>query len=424
MNYNDTISWMFSQLPMFQRSGSQAYKADLGNTLVLDEHFSHPHRKFKTIHIGGTNGKGSVSSMLSSILQESGLKVGLYTSPHLKDFRERILVNGQMVEEDFVVEYISSNKDFFSEICPSFFEMTVSMAFAYFALMEVDVAVIEVGLGGRLDSTNIINPLFSVITNISFDHIALLGDSLELIAGEKAGIIKQNTPVVIGIRDDEYSFVFEDKAKSVNATISFASDSWRVVRNGSNYNIYLGDKLFMQDLETPLQGNYQLKNIATVFECLRLIKTNSLFEISDNDVRSGFSRVFANTFILGRWHKLSDSPFTICDTAHNEDGIKQIVSQLNECNYSKLHIVLGMVNDKDINNVMNLLPKDAEYYFCNADIPRAMAADEVSLIANSYGLYGNVYASVMSAYKAAKDNASDDDMIYIGGSTFVVAEVL
>lgn len=424
MTYQETLDWLFAQLPMYQREGKAAYKANLDNTLQLDEYFQHPHRHFKTIHVAGTNGKGSVSHMLASILQEAGYKTGLYTSPHLKDFRERIKINGQMIPEQYVIDFVDRNKELFARIKPSFFEMTVAMAFKYFADEKVDIAVIEVGLGGRLDSTNIITPLVSVITNISFDHTALLGDTLEKIAGEKAGIIKPEIPAVIGIRDSAYDFVFEHKAQEMHAPLAFADECWATCRNADgSYSLRHQSGLEINNLESELKGLYQRKNIPAVLEAvLRLYEAG--LSVSEKDVRRGIARVVTNTGLLGRWQTLAHRPLTVCDTGHNPDGLTEVVSQLATCTYQRLHVVIGMVNDKDVDGVLSLLPPQAVYYFCKASIPRAMDEKELAKKASAFGLQGNTYPTVSAACQAARQAAQPDDMIYIGGSTFVVAEVI
>ena len=424
MNYQETCNWLFAQLPMFQREGQAAYKANLDNTLRLDEHFRHPHRRFKTIHVAGTNGKGSVSHMLASILQEAGYKTGLYTSPHLKDFRERIKINGEMIPEEYVTGFVEQNQDFFAALHPSFFEMTVAMAFKYFVDREVDVAVIEVGLGGRLDSTNIITPLTSVITNISFDHMALLGDTLEKIAAEKSGIIKPHIPVVIGTRDRNYDFVFEGKARSCDAPLTFASDEWKIRQNNDgSYDLSHRSGISFSSLVCELKGSYQRKNIPTVLESVLSLQ-NSGLAIREEHIRNGIACVIRNTGLHGRWEKLANTPYTVCDTGHNIDGLTEVVAQLRSCTYRHLHFVIGMVNDKDVNSVLRILPREATYYFCKASIPRAMNEQELAGKARSCGLQGTTYPTVGEAYAAARKNAIPEDMIYIGGSTFVVAEVV
>lgn len=424
MNYNETLEWLFAQLPMYQREGKAAYKANLDNTLKLDEHFGAPHRQFKTIHVGGTNGKGSVSHMLASVLQTAGYKTGLYTSPHLKDFRERIKINGEMIPEQYVIDFVEQNRSLFAEVKPSFFEMTVAMAFKYFADREVDIAVIEVGLGGRLDSTNIITPLASVVTNISFDHMALLGDTLEKIAGEKAGIIKPGVPAIIGTRDAATDFVFTRKAQERETSIDFASDNWSEERTPDNtYNLKNKQGVTFNDLHPDLKGLYQRKNIPAVIETILHLREQGI-KITDQAVREGIANTVRNTGLLGRWQELSRSPYTICDTGHNIDGLTEIVAQLKTCKYERLHFVMGMVNDKDVDSVLQILPKDAIYYFCKASIPRAMDEHVLAEKAAGNDLHGKTYPTVAEAYAAAKEAANQNDMIYIGGSTFVVAEVV
>lgn len=424
MTYKETLDWLFAQLPMYQREGQAAYKANLDNTLELDAHFRHPHHNFKTIHIAGTNGKGSVSHMLASILQEAGYKTGLYTSPHLKDFRERIKINGETVDETYVIDFVEQNKELFTSVKPSFFEMTVAMAFKYFADSQVDIAVIEVGLGGRLDSTNIITPLASVITNISFDHMALLGNTLPAIAGEKAGIIKPGIPVIVGTRDQAYDFVFERKARECGTSLSFASEQWDVHRNtDGTYDLHNNEGITFNNLTSELQGLYQRKNIPAVLETVLSLR-NSGLDIPDTCIRQGIAKAIRNTGLFGRWQQLALSPYTVCDTGHNIDGLTEIVAQLKSCKYEKLHFIIGMVNDKDVTSVLNILPKDARYYFCKASIPRAMNEKILAEKASLAGLQGNTYPTVAEAYSAAQQQAKTADMIYIGGSTFVVAEVI
>lgn len=424
MNYNETLEWLFAQLPMYQREGQAAYKANLDNTLKLDEHFGAPHRQFKTIHVGGTNGKGSVSHMLASVLQTAGYKTGLYTSPHLKDFRERIKINGEMISEQYVIDFVEQNKSLFAGIKPSFFEMTVAMAFKYFADQQVDIAVIEVGLGGRLDSTNIITPLASVVTNISFDHMALLGDTLEKIAGEKAGIIKPDVPAIIGTRDAATDFVFINKARERGTSIDFASDNWSEERTPDNtYNLKNKQGITFNDLHPDLKGLYQRKNIPTVIETILHLREQGI-KITDQAVHEGIANTIRYTGLLGRWQELSRTPYTVCDTGHNIDGLTEIVAQLKTCKYERLHFVMGMVNDKDVDSVLHILPKDAIYYFCKASIPRAMDEHILAEKAAGNDLHGKTYPTVAEAYAAAKEAANRNDMIYIGGSTFVVAEVV
>lgn len=429
MNYQETLDWLFSQLPMYQRQGKAAYKADLNNTLDLDKHFGHPHRKFKSIHVAGTNGKGSTSHMLASVLQESGYKVGLYTSPHLKDFRERIRINGQMISEDFVVRFIEDHHLKFEEIKPSFFEMTVSMAFDYFAKENIDIAIVEVGMGGRLDSTNIIDPDISIITNIGFDHTAFLGNSLPEIAKEKAGIIKKETPVVIGETHSETEPVFRNFAKEKTAEIYFADKYYLCdygmlsIDNKQVFNIKKDDKIIYQDLKLDLLGIYQKKNLLTVLRSVDLLIEKE-YKITIKTLYKGLENVSKNTVLQGRWQLLGNNPTMVCDTAHNLDGIKFVVNQIKQTPYKNLHIVFGVVDDKNIDSILNIMPTKAEYYFAKANIPRALDQKILKEKANNYGLIGNEYKNVEEALKKAKKNAGINDLIFIGGSTFVVAEVV
>lgn len=430
MTYQETLDYMFSQLPMFHRIGKSAYKANLDNTLALDEFFGHPHRQFKSIHVAGTNGKGSTSHMLASILQDAGLKVGLYTSPHLRDFRERIKVNGVEVSERYVVDFVETHKHLFETVQPSFFEMTVALAFKYFAEEMVDVAVVEVGMGGRLDSTNIISPLVSVITNIGFDHTEFLGDTLAKIAGEKGGIIKDGIPVVVGETHVETSSVFEEIAKDRNAKLVFADQKYAVTETFLQED---GIQVFSvedcngvsayNDLEVDLQGSYQRKNILTVLAAVDELKPY-FPQLSEATIRKGLRHASKQTGLRGRWYQLSSNPLTICDTGHNVDGITFIVDQIAKTPYEKLFWVFGMVSDKDISKVITLLPKDAYYIFTQASIPRAMDAELLAEKCNAVGLKGEVEKNVQKALLRAKKMASNNDLIFIGGSTFVVAEVV
>ena len=404
MTYKETTDWMFSQLPMFQMQGASAYKKDLTNTHLLVKQLNHPEKKFKSIHVAGTNGKGSTSSMIASILQEAGYKVGLYTSPHLKDFRERIRINGELISEGFVVEFIAENKSFFEANQFSFFEMTVGLAFDYFAKEAVDVAVIEVGMGGRLDSTNIITPLVAVITNIGFDHTQFLGDTLAKIAFEKAGIIKQNVPVVIGEYTDETKAVFFGKASVENAPIYFAQDNPLVT------------------YACALLGDYQEFNKKTVIQAIELVQSE--FNIEEKHIKLGLKNVIQNTGLLGRWQILSKKPFVICDTAHNSHGLKIVLNQVQKHDFDTLHVVLGVVNDKDLDSILPLFPKNAIYYFCKPNVPRGLDANILQEKAIDFGLKGEVCNSVSEAYEKAVEKSKSDDFIYIGGSTFVVAEIV
>lgn len=423
MNYQEAIDFMFSSLPMYQRVGKAAYKANLDNTLALDEHFGHPHKMFKTIHVAGTNGKGSVSHSLAAILQSSGYKTGLYTSPHLVDYRERIRVNGEMISKDYVCDFINQNQEIIGSLKPSFFEMSVALAFNYFRDMKVDVAVIEVGMGGRLDSTNIITPELSVITNISFDHTQFLGNTLPLIAGEKAGIIKHNIPVVIGETHPETKPVFEAKAKEQESPITFADKEIKVekIKVADNHKYAEYQINGTESLKFDLFGEYQTKNLATILEAAKQLKKQG-FAISDENISEALQNVKGLTGLHGRWEILSDSPLTICDTGHNVDGLSYVTAQLKAIKCDKLHIVLGFVNDKDVEHVMPLFPKDAQYYFTQAEIPRAMPAEQVKTFGENFGLEGEIYANVPSAYESAKKNASAQDAIFIGGSTFIVGD--
>ncbi|NVO12259.1 MAG: bifunctional folylpolyglutamate synthase/dihydrofolate synthase [Bacteroidales bacterium] len=429
MNYQQTLDYLFSQLPVFQRIGKAAYKADLNNTIALDEYFNHPHKSFKTIHVAGTNGKGSTSHMLASVLAKAGYKVGLYTSPHLKDFRERIRINGVVIPEQEVVDFVKKHRPIFEKVKPSFFEMTVALAFDYFAREKVDIAVIEVGLGGRLDSTNIITPELSVITNISFDHTDLLGDTLPKIAFEKAGIIKPNIPVVISQTQPETEQVFRDKAKETNSPILFADKVYKIInvddqnQNWQLFDIERNDGVYLKDIRLDLRGIYQKHNLPGVLLALDILKSKG-FSISDKNTKNGLALASASTGLLGRWQTLQDKPMTICDTGHNIDGITQVLEQISKVKRERLHMVIGMVGDKDIEGVLALLPKNAIYYFTKASIPRALNETILAKKAAEHKLKGNCYPNVSEAIDAAKKNASPNDLIFIGGSTFVVAEAI
>ena len=405
MNYPETLDYLFGQLPMYQRIGNAAYKANLDNTYRLSELLHHPEKRFKSVHIAGTNGKGSTSHMLASILQEAGYKVGLYTSPHLKDFRERIKINGEMISEKEVINFVEEYKNEFEKIQLSFFEWTVGLAFHYFANQKVDIAIVETGLGGRLDSTNIVTPEVAVITNISMDHTQFLGDTLAKIAAEKAGIIKSTIPVVIGETQPEIKHVFIEKTNQLNAPIQFA------------------DEYPTQEYESDLKGAYQQKNKKTVVATIQILQQLG-WKIAANHIKKGLLNVVSNTGLMGRWQVLNKQPLTVCDTGHNEAGIKLILAQLAEQAYEKLHVVLGVVNDKDITNILQLLPNNAIYYFCQAKIPRALDVNTLAEKATAVGLTGTTFPSVEAAYQAAQKNATIQDMIFIGGSTFVVAEVV
>ena len=424
MTYQETIEYLFNSAPLFQHVGGDAYKEGLSNTHKLDEHFGHPHKKFHTIHVGGTNGKGSCSHTIASILQSAGYKVGLYTSPHLVDFRERIRVNGEMVPQEYVIRFVEEHRSFFEPLHPSFFELTTAMAFNYFAESKVDVAVIEVGLGGRLDCTNIITPDLSIITNISFDHTQFLGNTLSQIASEKAGIIKKGVPVVIGECTDETRPVFIKQAKDVNSPIILSDEENLVISSESTINskrIY-NTKPY-KELYGELGGLCQEKNTNTILTAVAQL--NKLgYNLSEENVRKGFANVCALTGLMGRWQKLNESPTLICDTGHNVGGISYIVNQLEQQSYKNLRIVMGMVNDKDINGVLAMLPKDAIYYFTKASVKRALDEKQLEALGKEHFLQGRSYTNVITATKAALEEAEEDDLIFVGGSSFIVADLL
>ncbi len=460
MTYQDTLDYLFSALPMYHRVGAVAFKKDLTNTLALCALLDNPQHKFKSIHVGGTNGKGSVSHLLAAVFQSKGLKVGLYTSPHYKDFRERIKINGQYIPEQYVVDFVAAQKANFESIEPSFFEMTVAMAFKYFAEEQVDLAIVEVGLGGRLDSTNVLSPLMSVITNISLDHTNMLGNTLPEIAYEKAGIIKPGVPVVIGEYDDETAPVFKAKAEKEGAPIVFANQRYQIMQHlrflGTNYEegdgVKIGGKVpfeeptnkekrtfwdftyydiyryktrIIERITVNLKGDYQAKNLLTVIQALETYNTlpNAII-LDEEDLRAGCGRVKSLTKLIGRWHIVSQKPYTIADSAHNEAGVALVLKQVADFAYKKLHIVMGCVNDKDLSNILKLYPTEATYYFAKANIPRGLAAEILREQGNALGLVGNAYPSVAEALEAARKVAQDDDLIMIMGSIFVVAEIL
>lgn len=427
MNYQQALDYLFTQLPMFSKLGSKAYKADLSNTILLCNKLHNPQLQFPTVHIAGTNGKGSVSHTLAAILQTAGYKTGLYTSPHLKDFRERIKINGVMCSKDFVVQFTNTMKNFIEQHHPSFFEITVAMAFEYFAQEKVDIAIIETGLGGRLDSTNIITPQLSVITNISLDHIQILGETLELIASEKAGIIKQNTPVVIGETLPETKNVFEQKANTVNAPIVFAEQENKVI------NFFYNHELLAIEIENnfnkqrtkynlDLTGIYQTKNIITVLSAVHQLQKIG-WKINEEHLHQALQNVKKITGLQGRWQLLKTSPTVIADVAHNEAGIKQVLHQLKNISYKHLHIVVGMVKDKDVNKVLGLLPQQATYYFTQAQIPRALPVEELQKLANTKNLMGNNFENVNRAIDAATNSAQKNDLILAIGSVFLIGEI-
>lgn len=428
MNYSETLNWMFNKLPMYQRIGASAYKADLNTTINIINYLDNPQDSFKSIHIAGTNGKGSTSHSLASVFQEAGYKTGLYTSPHLRDFRERIRINGEMIPENEVVDFIGKHKDKLEELELSFFEMTVAMAFDYFRKEKVDIAIIEVGMGGRLDSTNVIKPELCVITNISLDHVKFLGENEEQIAAEKAGIIKPEIPVVIGETQEGSKDVFIKTAKEKNSPIFFA-DKIMDCRKDSTYSldyqqfdIYKNNESYLKELKYPLLGNYQKKNLATVICALDILRDS--FKIEERHIIDGLANVIKNTSLMGRWQVINKNPLAIADTGHNVAGINEVNRQLAETKYNKLHFVLSVVNDKDIDGILQLLPKEAEYYFCKADIPRGLSADILFEKATNSGLKGKVYESVRNAYSSALANAQEGDLVFVGGSNFTVAEVV
>ena len=428
MTYPQTLDYLFSRLPMFQRVGSVAYKANLDNTISICKALGNPEKKIKCIHVAGTNGKGSSSHMLAAILQQAGYKTGLYTSPHLIDFRERIKINGKLIPKQDVVKFVENYKTIFDDIEPSFFEWTVGLAFHYFAKQEVDVAIIEVGLGGRLDSTNVIKPQCCLITNIGFDHVNLLGNTLPLIAAEKAGIIKEKVPVVISQTQLDVLSVFNAKAKSIKAPISFADKQFRVLSFAFQNQLLcveLVDKSTnkIKTYNLDLTGTYQIKNLQGVLACINILKQKG-FLIEDENIIQGLQHVKKLTGLMGRWQIISENPIIIADTGHNEDGIKEVLKNLERYSYTKLHMIIGVVNDKDVKSILKLLPKDATYYFCKANIPRALPEKELFELANQHNLKGKKFNSVSMALSEAKKQAKSDDLIFIGGSTFTVADAL
>lgn len=445
MTYKQTLELLYQQLPVFQRIGLSAYKADLTNTISLCNLVKNPQCTFKSIHIAGTNGKGSTSHMLASVLQSAGYKTGLYTSPHLKDFRERIRINGKKISKKNVIEFVTQHWPEVKNINPSFFEMTTALCFDYFAKEKVDIAVIETGLGGRLDCTNVITPELSVITNIGYDHTNILGETLQKIAIEKAGIIKSSVPVVIGQTQNEVKSIFIEKAKENNSKIYFSDERYSpsplthslaqkstglfpskgkgALFHSQAISILKDGELFFENLQLDLIGKYQLKNILTVLQSIEILKEKG-FEIPEKSIRKGIANTVKQTGLLGRWQILSEKPLAICDTGHNVDGIKEVCEQLKTYSFRQLHFVLGMVNDKNPEPILELLPKDAIYYFCKANIPRGLDAQELQQKAFGFGLKGNLFSSVQDAYHSAKNAAQTNDLIFIGGSTFVVAEVV
>lgn len=424
MNYEETVAYLYKQTPAYQRVGQSAYKEGLDNSLALDAHFGYPHRSYRTIHVAGTNGKGSTSHLLAAVLSEAGYKVGLYTSPHLIDFRERIRVNGEMIEKQFVVDFVENHRKAFEPIMPSFFELTMEMAFLYFQTMKVDVAIIETGLGGRLDSTNIISPNLSIITNIGYDHTHYLGNTLPKIAAEKAGIIKPDTPVVIGeIENEKVKEVFLAKAEEENAPIVFAEETMDNFTSEITQDGWMLNNDSYHNLKNELGGWVQNKNARTVLTAIHeLLKLD--YKIPNQAVYSGFANVVELTGLMGRWQTLQQKPRVVCDTGHNEHGIRYIVKQLSMEKYESLHIVFGMANDKDASTILSMMPKNAVYYFTQASIERALDVNLLAENAAKYELKGNKYSTVEKAIEAAKENANKNDFIFIGGSSFVVADAL
>lgn len=429
MNYQQTLNYLYSKLPMFTRIGASAFKKDLTNTLIFCDALDNPQYKFKSIHVAGTNGKGSTSHMLAAVLQAQGYKTGLYTSPHLKDFRERIRINGKMISKKEVISFVKNQQNLIENVEPSFFETTVAMAFDHFAKHQVDIAIIEVGLGGRLDSTNVIQPELSVITNISMDHTNMLGNTLTEIAGEKAGIIKRNTPVIIGETQSESATVFRNKAKEMQAQIVFAdaelsAKDFKVKNSKLSFLVFNRDQCVFDHLICDLTGVYQHKNILTVLETLTKLNELGKFQVSEQSIRNGLKQVKKLTGLQGRWQTLHKNPLVICDTGHNEAGIAEVIKNINQTKFERLHIVFGMVKDKDITKVLSMMPKNATYYFCKPDLERAMEADQLQEQASIYQLFGESYPSVMKAKEKAMATAHKNDLIFIGGSTFLVAEAI
>ena len=430
MTYQQTLDYLFSQLPMFHRIGAAAYKADLDNTLALCKMLGNPEKDFKSVHIAGTNGKGSTSHFLASVFQESGYKTGLFTSPHLKDFRERIKVNGQMIQKSEVTAFVSQYRDDFNTIQPSFFEWTFALAAWYFAKEKVDIAVIETGMGGRLDSTNVIKPVLSVITNIGFDHTQFLGTTLPIIAAEKAGIIKPGIPVVIGETQAGTTPVFVEFSREQNAELTFADQ--QMIRVKSGFTKHHPPLLNVQfhsttgndySLKSPLAGKYQLKNLATALCAIENLQQTGM-QLPKEQINSGIRNVVKNTGLMGRWQTISLKPLTIADIGHNPDGIREVLEQIEITPYNKLHFVIGVVHDKDVSAMLAKLPKEATYYFCKAYIPRGLDATELAQKAKEYSLKGNVYPSVKEALMSAQEAAGTHDLVMVGGSAFVVAEVV
>lgn len=424
MNYQETLNYLYNSTPVFEHVGAVAYKEGLQNTLALDKHFNHPHTNFKTIHIAGTNGKGSCSHSLASILQEAGYKVGLYTSPHLVDFRERIRVNGQCISKERVVKFVKDERKFFEPLHPSFFELTTALAFKYFDEQKVDIAIIEVGLGGRLDCTNIISPILSIITNISFDHTQFLGDTLAKIAAEKAGIIKKGVPVIIGEANEETRPVFQSKANEVNSDIVFAEDnaivtsSSPIVDGGRRYNLSNNSTLVGE-----LSGDYQERNMNTILCACNILKQMNIIK-NDDIIAKGLTNICKNTGLLGRWQTIQNNPTVVCDTGHNVGGWNYLAPQIKRQQCNQLRIVFGMVDDKDINSVMYLLPQNAIYYWTQAESKRAIKAERVAEIAIKHDLRGEIFDNVEVAYTKALQDSNKDDFVFVGGSSYIVGDLL
>ncbi len=427
-SYQQTLEFLFSQLPMYQNIGKKAMKKDLNNIIALSKHLGNPHEDFPSIHIAGTNGKGSTTHILASILQHKGLKVGVYTSPHYKDFRERIKINGVLAPEGFVVDFVEKNKKIIAKIEPSFFEITVAMAFQYFKENKVDIAIVETGLGGRLDSTNILKPILSVITNISMDHMDMLGNTLKKIAGEKAGIIKENTPVVICETQEETNSVFKKKAKELSAPIHFAQSKYNALPTikaltHSIFNVYREKRLWIKDLESDLAGFYQGKNFTGIMMAVEILNGMG-YDISKKDILAASRKITKSTYFLGRMQTLSYFPFTLLDSGHNAGALGYTISEITKDKFDKIHFVIGFVKDKDIGKMLKFFPKNGEYYFTQANIRRALPADDLKKIASGIKMKGKSFPTVMEALEAARSAASPNDMIFVGGSTFVVAEVV
>lgn len=424
MNYQETLNYLYNSTPVFEHVGAVAYKEGLQNTLALDKHFNHPHTNFKTIHIAGTNGKGSCSHSLASILQEAGYKVGLYTSPHLVDFRERIRVNGQCISKERVVKFVEDERKFFEPLHPSFFELTTALAFKYFDEQKVDIAIIEVGLGGRLDCTNIISPILSIITNISFDHTQFLGDTLAKIAAEKAGIIKKGVPVIIGEANEETSPVFQSKANEVNSDIVFAEDN--AIVTSSSPMADGGRRYYLSNNSTlvgELLGDYQERNMNTILCACNILKQMNIIK-NDDVIAKGLTNICKNTGLLGRWQTIQNNPTVVCDTGHNVGGWNYLAPQIKRQQCNQLRIVFGMVDDKDINSVMYLLPKNAIYYWTQAESKRAIKAERVAEIAIKHDLRGEIFDNVEVAYTKALQDSNKDDFVFVGGSSYIVADLL